>query len=162
MVKEVLEFGFWQTEKQMEERLGRNLNKGETCKAIKAQLRFREKILKQPVEDKSLFRFSKDGKLNSVETLKTNVKALMHASQTAVLDPKSAAINENLVGRKIIMKAKDKETEEEKEYHGTIINRVPQFPEWVNILYGDGDIYVEKIQPCIAQGIIKILPQDIV
>ena len=165
--KDILYFGLYQSEEQLERGLEQIKGVGEKSDALKAQLRFREKILEQPADPK-LFRFSeKEG--NRRRNLKWtelnfNCLALIRLACESPTSPDELSKASYLVGRKIIHKLVEKEDEHdedevgvEKEYSAMVISIVPGYPAWYNIKYDSCDsIYVEKVQEEMKKGNIKL------
>jgi len=81
LTDEVQIWGLWQTEEEILSSLSRIGKKTDRVKALRCQLKFRQTVLRQKPNDKSVFRFSrKEGnktKLLSAEELSTNLKTLV-------------------------------------------------------------------------------------
>ncbi|WAQ97078.1 hypothetical protein MAR_029768 [Mya arenaria] len=128
---QVLYFGLWQTEECIEKELSEISKKVEKIKALKAQLNFRQYVLKQKLpnneEHRHVYAHSKsfEGRRipASVEVLANNVKKLIQHAFT--IEPPTGPVDANkpiLNGKKI--KHRFEENGEEKWYNGTVISQV--------------------------------------
>ena len=124
---DVIFWGLWQTEEQVNVMLS-TMNNKEKIEALKAQLRFRKKILGQKASESSLFNFTKvEGRgrknLDSKE-LSENVKTLIRESFKL---PSGPAGSVDLVGRNITHKFKSEG--EEVWYDGHVVSQVSQLEQ---------------------------------
>ena len=141
--KDILYFGLYQTEEQLEEGLDNIASVGEKTDALKAQLRFRETILNQneTVEDQKLFRFSgydKEAKKSKVfkwPQLKENCKKLINQAfkiPTSNLETDRAKIYmKKKVSHELLEKVDEGDPNEigqPKTYIATVISTVPGYP----------------------------------
>ena len=162
--KDILYFGLYQTEAQLERSLDEIKGVGEKTDALKAQLRFREQILQQPA-NKNLFRFSEksdDGKRRNFKWTELKDQCLQLISHACELPIGPDDVNKAsfLVGRRIVHKLVEKFDENDddevgtlKSYPATVISIVPGYPIWFNIKYDECEkLYVEKLQEEIEKG----------
>ena len=161
--KDILYYGLYQTKRELEDRLAMIKGVGEKADALKAQLRFREQILKQNADAK-LFRFSEkvDEKRRNLSwsELRDNCTLLIEEACKLPQSANDASKASFLIGKRIIHKLVEKSDEQDeeeegilKEYTAEVISTVPGFPSWFNIKYEtDDDIYVEKLQEEMWKG----------
>ena len=81
------------TIQQMDDTLGRITGDGKKCEAIKCQLRFRKKVLKQK-GSRDVFAFSRSGKALPVEQLMTNLKQLIASVPGTPVDDGATSLGE--------------------------------------------------------------------
>lgn len=74
--KAVLYYGLWQNTEDADKILDELKGLAEKKKAILAQLRFRQNVLKQSVSDKKLFQMSEKNKAYLLEKLRGNLKKI--------------------------------------------------------------------------------------
>ena len=77
---EIGKIGFWKTLMEVEAGLEHYRTKAEKKKVLKVQLQFRQKVICQAYAEKSVFKFSQNGKQYSVQQLKENLCKLLEAS----------------------------------------------------------------------------------
>ena len=151
IVNDILYYGLYQNKDQLETGINNIKSKTEKVDALKAQLRFRQQILKQHV-DPVYFRFSEKKRQLSLEELKENALHLIeHARQLPQITSETSK-SSTLIGKKIIHRFEDKG--KMTEYHATVISTVPGYPQWFNLKY-DGDqenIYVDKLEESLDNG----------
>ena len=150
MTSEIVNYGLWQYASEVTESLASlNTAREKEC-ALKAQLRFREKILQQ-VAPKPLFRFSVGGKAHSHTVLELNLKSLIEESLTI---PKEE--DKYLV--KMIVDHTFVVNDVRKTYRGRVISQVPGHSSWYNIIYdGDDAVYSYRLRDDMANGDLIII-----
>lgn len=123
--REMIEFSLWQTENEIDNQIRSYQTKNIQIKALKAQLRFRQHVLKQEPEDKSVFSFTKveDGKRRplTVEELMDNVKVLVINAR--VRDQEQGIHRHVLVARRV-RHLFDNGHGEQNCYNGKVISQV--------------------------------------
>ena len=104
ITEDIIHYGLCQSPDQIDQLLIRSGSKTKQLLALKAQLRFREKVLMQISTDKSVYRISKttDGKRVplSVNELVANLKSLVTQSLTLSTDPVPTS-DVDLVGKRV-------------------------------------------------------------
>ena len=178
--RQIQYFGLWQSREEVDIKLGEIATKTEKLEALRAQMRFRKFILRQPA-DPLLFNFSKtvtDGPTGKkrpiqfgVQKLKDNCLELIRLAETVVSAPQHDNIDEiinrgaHLLGKRIIhtmLKKKDENDHDEVgvpfNYQATVISMVPGYPEWFNLKYDtDQDLYVLKLHDEMKSGDVRLL-----
>lgn len=125
---DIIYYGLWQNNKTLEQMLQSIHKVSEKRKALVAQLRFRQTVLKQVVKDKAIFNATSKGKPLSIEQLTVNVQKLINDAATVDKQPKHAP-PPFLVGKKV------KHTFNEGMFTGRVISTVPGFQDFFNIVY---------------------------
>lgn len=125
--------------------------------ALKAQLNFRKKVLKQTSPEKGIYLFSYvlDGKTKqcSAQQLASKLKTLVVASHTI---PPPEHQDEDR--RPLFVDRKNSHTFHNGVYVGRVISAVPGFPQWFNVIYeGDEAIYTFKLYDDYASGDLRII-----
>ena len=127
MTNEIIYFGLWQSETEVDQKLLLISSKSEKEKALKAQIRFREKVLEQKM-DKSLSCFSH--KINdkrvplSVDNLRDNVKQLIINAFTL---PSTSARNAPTSLPVLVGKQVQHKFDNGVWYNGKVISQVSLF-----------------------------------
>ena len=157
---EILYYGLWQTVTDVEKLLAELPDK-EKIKALHAQLRFRQKLLGQEVDDKKVFAFSSKGttgkyKKYGAEKLTENLLKLVRGALEGSSQEASTSNQPLLVSKKVSHKF-----EGDIWYTGKVISVVPGFPSWYNVKYdGDTAIYSYKLLEEYKNGDLKIVPEE--
>lgn len=129
---EVIFYGLWQSSSVADDILKSITKTSEKRKALIAQLRFRQNVLKQYVKDKKIFNASAKGKPLSIETLTENVKRLIEEAA-------SKDVNEDIQHRSsrmpILVGKKVRHTFNEGTFTAKVISTVPGFPDYYNLIY---------------------------
>lgn len=122
----IMYWGLWQSPKQVDEYIASMTKKGEILKVLKAQLNFRQHVLKQKAEKKedSLYAFLKGGKPFTAEQLTSNLKTLISES---LQDQTGRSTEEDsnvplLVGKRV--KHLCSTDGKEEWWHGKVISQV--------------------------------------
>ena len=132
LTNDIVYFGLWQSENEVDLCLASIPTKTEKEKALKTQLRFREKVLQQKMV-KSVFAFScreNDKRIFlSIDELANNVKILVR--QAFTLPSTSASANDDasvpvLIGKQVLHKFANNTW-----YKGNIISQVVHIFFWV-------------------------------
>lgn len=144
--QQVTGLGLWQSGEDIGEGLRRLPTESEKVEALRAQISFRKEVLRQsaPAGDRRVFIFSEKGKKFASEALIKNLTSLIEEPfrQGAVLtDP---ALSDDtipaLVGKRV--EHTFIEDGEEVCYKGRVINVVPGFPTWYNIVYEGSHVHI--------------------
>ncbi|WAQ97077.1 hypothetical protein MAR_029767, partial [Mya arenaria] len=126
---DIVHFGLWQSELEVDNMLASYNSITDKINALKAQLKFRQKVLLQLPEEKKAFNVTKsvDGKR----------KSLSVEEQAIVRDVESNVEKHILVGKRVRHRFKENRNGQTVEawYTGCIISQVPSFPAWFNIVY---------------------------
>ena len=77
---DIIYYGLWQSKERLETALEEITEEQEKRIAIQAQLRFRQKMLKQKHEQKDILRFSAKGKGHPISKLKENLLNLIESA----------------------------------------------------------------------------------
>ncbi|XP_041452431.1 uncharacterized protein LOC121405570 [Lytechinus variegatus] len=80
--QEINYYGLWQSEREVDEMLNTLSTPKQKMDALKAQLRFRQHVLRQIPPRPEVFLFSSKGVAHSWDVLSTNVKTLVHQAFT--------------------------------------------------------------------------------
>lgn len=121
---DILYFGLWQKANEVDTHLEEINDNTEKRKALIAQIRFRQKVLKQVVKDKKLYYVSETGKQHSVEKLKENVMKLINEATEGPSEEIYTAAIPLLVGKKVI------HSFDEGKWPGRVPSVVKGFPEF--------------------------------
>lgn len=126
-------------------------------KALKAQLRFRKKVLQQQHPDDSTFSFwsKQRGQFDS-QLLRQNLLKLIEGVKCN--DGSTSDITPSLADKDI--EHKFKETDGTlKAYKGKVISQVPGFPEWYNVVYTEEPdiVYTFKLADDLRNGDLQVL-----
>ncbi|CAC5398111.1 unnamed protein product [Mytilus coruscus] len=129
---EVIFYGLWQSSSVADDILRSITKTSEKRKALIAQLRFRQNVLKQYVKDKKIFNASVKGKALSIEALTENVKKLIEEAA-------SKDVSENIQQRSsrmpILVGKKVPHTFNEGTFTAKVISTVPGFPDYYNLIH---------------------------
>ena len=132
MTNDIVYFGLWQSENEVDLRLASIPTKTEKEKALKTQLRFREKVLQQKME-KSVFAFSRkenDKRIFlNIDELANNVKILIRHAFTLPSTSASTSYDASvpvLIGKQVLHKFANNTW-----YKGNIISQVVHIIFWV-------------------------------
>ena len=127
---EISYFGLWQKVGEVDCKLAEISSKAEKRRALSAQLQFRRYVLKQEVQDKSIFFMSKGGKQLETEIVVENLKKLIgDAFESGPNTEGMSNLKMLLVGKTV------SHTFENDSYDGYVIGVVPGFPAYYNIVY---------------------------
>ena len=122
---DVMFWGLWQSEMQVDEHLSTFTTKTDKTKSLKAQLNFRHNVLHQQPQNKkdNLFAFSKNKIPLTTEELATNLKKLICESMgNQGSEPGSSSSDPLLVGKRIRHLCK---TDDQEEWWlGKVISQV--------------------------------------
>ncbi|XP_072171738.1 uncharacterized protein [Diadema setosum] len=149
--KDIHFHGLWQSIREVDEMLTSIPPSSGKVNALKAQLRFRQHVLRQTHPNGDIYAFSAKGSPHSWEHLAENVKSLIaHSfSLPSTSMPEDAPL---LVGKRIQHRF------EADEFKGRVVSQVPGYPEWYNVKYdGDEAIYSYKLLDDYAEGDLKIV-----
>jgi hypothetical protein len=159
---DILHYGLWQKPEEIDNVLDELETITEKRRALTAQIRFRQRVLKQTVQDKKLYNVSEKGKLCSIEKLKNNVLMLIKDAAEGPCEEKPLNTNQPLlVGKKVCHSFDD------RKWIGRVISVVKGFPKFYNIVY-DQDIkdssapaaiYTYKLQEDYKAGCLQIIPE---
>ena len=144
MTSDICYYRLWQSDSDIDKFLSEISTETERKKALKVQLNFRKKVLKQasPEKDTYLFSYKVQGKTKQCtsEQLTVKLKQLVTASFSLPSPQNQEDDRRPLFSdRKITHKFHD------GTYTGRVISAVPGFPEWFSVLYeGDEAIYTYK------------------
>ncbi|WAR14697.1 hypothetical protein MAR_004802 [Mya arenaria] len=160
---DIVHFGLWQSEFEVDNMLATYNSITDKINALKAQLKFRQKVLLQLPEEKKAFNVTKsvDGKRKSlsVEELSGNLKSIVR--QAIVRDVESNVEKHILLGKRVRHRFKENRNGQTVEawYTGCIISQVPSFPAWFNIVYdGDEAVYTyHRLDSDIESDDLEIL-----
>ena len=129
---DVIFYGLWECSSVADDILRSITKTTEKRKALIAQLRFRQNVLKQYVKDKKIFNASVKGKALSIEALTENVKKLIEEAA-------SKDVSENIQQRSsrmpILVGKKIRHTFNEGTFTAKVISTVPGFPDYYNLIY---------------------------
>ena len=166
ILRDILYFGLYQNEKELDEAVESIKTKKEKIDALKAQIKFRKEYLNQnECAEPKLFVFSENKKPLTWEQLKSNCLKLINLAFT--ITPASGSERAKLYLKKKVIHTMlekndendDKEEGTPREYSATVISYVPGYPAWANLKYDNDDaIYVENLQEAIKDGTIKVMP----
>ncbi len=160
ITNEIIYYGLWQTEKEVDERIVTYSRKTELVAALKAQLNFRQHVLGQSTGEATDFTFSYkvDGKVVQVtpEDLTKKLKKLvLHAYTLPQVE--SEGNTSHLVRKRVTHKF-DIPGEGEKWFPGTVISQVPGYPDWLNIKYDDEEgVFTYKLLEDLKNGNLKLI-----
>ena len=152
LTMDILDFGLWQTETQVDSNLESLRSESQKREALKAQLRFRKTVLLQEASE-TLFRFSAKGKGQfTSQVLRTNLVELIKSAGEIESSPSSWA------GKMINHRFKESNGKY-KCYKGKIISQVPGFPEWFNVVYDNEPdiVYSYNLTEDIENGDLRAL-----
>ena len=157
MINDILFYTLWQSEDDIKEELKCCKTNKAKEEALKAQIRFREKVLDQSSFcDKKLFVFSMkkengNGRKNLTwEQLAENLSQLL--SKAGSKKPNNDLLEKAQIFhvRRIKMKFA------ENEYIGKVTGTVPGYPNWINVKFeGDGATYT--LHEDLENGDVEIL-----
>ena len=126
LTNEILQYGLWQSTRDIQDGIAKLKTKKAQREAIKAQFQFRKRVLEQNPSSKDIFHMSKNGKALSISELCANLEKLFTRESKHC----------ELVGKRI----KHKWCHEDGSdhwYNGKIIGIVNA--EWFNVKYDDED-----------------------
>lgn len=158
---EIAYYGLWQSRGRVDAALGEIDNEKEKRKALEAQLRFRQKMLKQKHENKEVFKFSSKGKKHPISLLKENLLKLIDAAYHGPDTEPQRIKTPLLVGKRVKHRFSD------GNYTGRVISVVPGFVSFYNIVY-DNDVAEDGITKCVytykllddyKKGDLEIIPE---
>ncbi len=159
VTEDIIFWGLWQTPQDVEAGLEGLQNKKQEI-ALKAQLRFRQKILEQDAS-KELFVFSRsteNGKRQqlTVDDLKQNVLGLItHAYGRS--DDSAPGAPHFIIGKRVshLFKQDGKDV----WYEGRVVSTVPGYSQWFNIVYEEepGIVYTWQLLKDLENGDLKVL-----
>lgn len=158
---EIAYYGLWQSRGRVDAALGEIDNEKEKRKALEAQLRFRQKMLKQKHENKEVFKFSSEGKKHPISLLKENLLKLIDAAYHGPDTEPQRIKTPLLVGKRVKHRFSD------GNYTGRVISVVPGFVSFYNIVY-DNDVAEDGITKCVytyklsddcKKGDLEIIPE---
>ena len=125
ITEQVIYYGLWQTEEQVDAVLSTIPTKAEKIKALKVQLKFRKEILKQTTDDNTVYKYSREvgGRRVqlSVAELSVNVKKLLRHARALPVES-CGQDNPVLVGRRV--RHKFTADGEDHWYIGKVISQV--------------------------------------
>lgn len=158
LVEEIKSIGLWTKQSEVNKALDSIHTKTAKVKALKLQFNFRQKVLGQTHPDKSLFKFSHNGKQYSVEQLKSNLCKILedqgnHTSscENVLTDIVKRILSqpELLVGKKI----KQRFSEDGKLvwYEGIVLS-ISKTREYEVVYDEDDDIYCFPLLDDIKNG----------
>jgi len=154
MTNDILYFGLWQSENDIINHLSEITSSAEKKTAVKAQITFRKKVLRQVPSNTSLFTFSSGKKTKSQEELKMNLLTLINEARTGCTTEKHMSTKPLLVDKYIKHKFDD------SWYIGHVLSVVPSFATWYNVKYkNDPAVYVFELQKDYAAGDLVIIPK---
>lgn len=158
---DIIYYGLWQSVERMHTALGEIKSLTEKRKALEAQLRFRQNMLKQAYKEKDVFRFSEKGKKHTVNKLKENLTKLIEAAYHGPTDEKVHKRTPLLVGKRV------KHRFEDGEHFGNVISVVPGFVNFYNIVYNKDvgvdeitqNVYTYRLLEDYQKGDLEIIPE---
>ena len=164
ITSELTEYGLWVSAAEVNRHVNALKSETKKRKALKAQLRFRKKVLQQQHQDESVFAFSskEKGQFTSTilcENLLQLVQSCVSLEQScASLEPISGSSESSLTGKCIQHNFKEPDGAI-KAYEGRIISQVPGFEEWYNVVYTlEPDVvYTFKLTEDLKNGDLKII-----
>ena len=135
ITSELTSYGLWLSAIEVGTNLKAMKSETQKCKALKAQLRFRKKVLEQHYPDDSIFNFSskEKGNFNS-QLLHRNLLKLIHEAKSCPTPTSSTTTTTTLADRNIEHNFKEADGSI-KAYKGRVIAQVPGFSEWYNVVY---------------------------
>lgn len=155
---EIIEFGLWQSDDEVENILQTYPTNGLKVSALKAQIRFRQHVLKQEAE-REVFAFSKNKVDLTLQELKCNVLKLVNIARRIPVDESKKSF---LIG-KCVSHQFDTGADENDTggwYDGTVISQVPGYPNWFNIKYdGDPAIYTYQLMEDYKNGSLRLITE---
>ena len=138
LTMEIMVYGLWQTQQDIEEGLSKLRSKTAKLQALKVQINFRKKVLEQIHHDKTVFFTTQKGKPLPIETLVENLMKLLEIPpalpiQTCMSSTKPI----DLIGKRI----KHKWLVDGKSvwFTGKILSLVPGSDSWFNVQYENED-----------------------
>ena len=156
ITSELTSYGLWLSAIEVDTNLRAMKSETRKCKALKAQLRFRKKVLEQQHPDDSIFNFSSKerGNFNS-QLLRQNLLKLIQEAKSCPMPTSSGTTT--LADRDI-----EHNFEADgciKAYKGKVIAQVPGFSEWYNVVYTEepGIVYTFKLVDDLENGDLKLL-----
>ncbi|VDI49877.1 Hypothetical predicted protein [Mytilus galloprovincialis] len=160
----IIYFGLWQKKDQVNAILDEIEGVTEKRKALVAQIRFRQKVMKQVVNDKKLYHVSEKGKAHSIDKLKSNVLKLIVDAGDGPGEERSSRNIPLFVGKRVSHAFND------GKWKGHVISVVKGFPDFYNIVYdtdmtdvGDTSsasaIYTYKLKEDYRNGNLEIIPE---
>jgi hypothetical protein len=163
MTNGVCYYGLWQSVEQVNEGLSRLPTENQKKEGLKAQLRFRQTVLKQKVADRKVFNFTKKSERGtgrqplSVEEMKDNVVQLIRGCLDTPTTERERQDAPLLVGKRV-----EHTFENNMKYTGNVISVVPGFEQWYNIRYdGDEAIYAYNLIEDYKKGDLQILVESL-
>ncbi|CAC5398192.1 unnamed protein product [Mytilus coruscus] len=160
---DIIYFGLWQNRDQVDTILEEIPGVSEKRKALISQIRFRQKVLKQSVNDEKIYHVTEKGKAHSIDKLKENVLKLIKDAGEGVGSERKSQNVPLFVGKRVV------HTFEDGKWNGRVISVVQGFPDFYNIIY-DKDvedittptaIYTYKLKEDYRNGNLEIIPDVI-
>ena len=162
LTQEIKSIGLWTNQTEVNSALGNLHTKTAKTKALKLQFNFRQKVLGQTHSDKSLLKFSHNGKQYTVEQLRKNLCKLLkdQESHSTTCDVTPVVTVEEillqpqlLVGKKI--KQRFNENGRLVWYEGTVLSML-ETKEYEVVYQEDDDIYCFCLLDDIKNGDLVI------
>jgi hypothetical protein len=156
----IIYFGLWQKADQVKAKLNEIKWVTEKRRVLVAQLRFRQKVLKQIVSDKQVYQVSEKEKAHSIEKLKSNVLTLIADTDEGPGVAKSSRNIPLFVGKRVL------HTFEDGKWKGRAISVAKGYPDFYSIVY-DIDVddtstatamYTYKLKEDYRKGNLEIIP----
>ena len=120
MTNDIVFYGLWQSEEQIDSELATYNSDAQKVKALKAQLKFRQNVLKQDTGNRNVFLFSKDKVSLKWGELAFNLKSLVKHAEND-LTPKERSL---LIGQKVRHKFVKEGNGQEQWHLGRVISQV--------------------------------------
>ena len=159
ITSELTQYGLWITETEVHRHISAMKSETQRRKALKAQLRFRKRVLEQQHPDKSVFAFSskEKGQFTS-NMLFQNLLQLLVQSGACNGPAPPRSCDDSLADKSIQHNFKESDGTV-KAYEGKVISQVPGFADWYNVVYTEEPdvVYTFKLADDLKNGDLKVL-----
>lgn len=157
ITSELTEYGLWISTAEVKRQVSAITSETKRRRALKAQLRFRKKVLGQEHHNESVFAFSSKEKGQFTSALLC--QNLLQLVQSCTCDEPTPSFSDDSLAEKSIQHNFKDSDGTVRAYEGRVISQVPGFEGWYNVVYTEepGIVYTFKLTDDLKNGDLKVL-----